>query len=41
MNVKGIISIFNYGFEKAKQNFENANCEYISLCDYENLLPQF
>ncbi|MAO71279.1 MAG: orotate phosphoribosyltransferase [Flavobacteriales bacterium] len=40
MNVKGIISIFNYGFEKAKQNFENANCEYISLCDYENLLPQ-
>ncbi len=40
MNVKGIISIFNYGFEKAKQNFENANCEFISLCDYENLLPQ-
>jgi len=40
MNVKGLVSIFSYGFEKAKQNFENANSEYISLCDYENLLPQ-
>ena len=40
MNVKGIVSIFSYGFEKAKQNFENANSEYISLCDFENLLPQ-
>ena len=40
MNVKGLVSIFTYGFEKAKQNFENANTEYISLCDYENLLPQ-
>ena len=40
MNVKGLVSIFNYGFEKAKQNFENANSEYISLCDYETLLPQ-
>ena len=40
MNVKGLVSIFTYGFEKAKQNFENANSEYISLCDYEILLPQ-
>ena len=40
MNVKGIVSIFTYGFEKAKENFEDANCEYISLCDFENLLLQ-
>ena len=40
MNVKGLVSIFTYGFEKAKQNFENINSEYISLCDYETLLPQ-
>ncbi len=40
MNVKGLVSIFTYGFEKAKQNFENANSEYIALCDYDNLLPQ-
>ena len=26
--------------KKLKQNFENANSEYISLCDYENLLLQ-
>lgn len=40
MNVKGLISIFTYGFENARQNFENANCEYISLCNYEILLQQ-
>ena len=40
MNVKGIVSIFTYGFEKAKENFEDVNCEYISLCDFENLLLQ-
>ena len=40
MNVKGLVSIFTYGFEAAKQNFKNANCDFVSLCDYENMLPQ-
>tara|TARA_B100000161_G_C33492043_1_gene387542 strand:+ start:198 stop:839 length:642 start_codon:yes stop_codon:yes gene_type:complete len=40
LKVKGLVSIFNYGFELAKQNFSNEKCDYISLCDYENLLPQ-
>ena len=40
LKVKGLVSIFDYGFEEAKQNFTNAKCDYISLCDYENLLPQ-
>ena len=40
MNVKGLVSIFTYGFEAAKQNFMNANCDFVSLCDYENMLPQ-
>ena len=40
MNVKGLVSIFTYGFEAAKQNFKNANCNFVSLCDYENMLPQ-
>ena len=40
LKVKGLVSIFNYGFEEAKQNFKSAKCDYISLCDYENLLPQ-
>ena len=40
MNVKGLVSIFTYGFEAASQNFKNANCDFISLCDYDNMLPQ-
>ena len=39
-NVKGMISIFNYGFELSKQNFENAQCPLISLCDYTELINQ-
>ena len=38
--VKGMISIFNYGFELAKKNFENAQCPVVSLCDYSDLLKQ-
>ena len=38
MYVKGVISIFNYGFNEAQQNFQKEDCEYISLCDYENIL---
>ena len=40
MNVKGVVSIFTYGFEKASQNFRNLNCDFISLCDYDNMLPE-
>lgn len=39
-NVKGMISIFNYSFEQAKQNFEEAQCPLISLCDYNVLIKQ-
>ena len=39
MNVKGIVSIFTYGFDAAAENFKNAECEYVSLCDYSTLLP--
>ena len=38
MYVKGMVSIFSYGFDKAAENFKNANYEYISLCDYNTLL---
>ena len=37
-NVKGLISIFNYGFEISKQNFEDAQCPLITLCNYSDLL---
>ncbi len=38
MNVKGIVSIFTYGFDAANKNFKNAEKEYVSLCNYDTLL---
>tara|TARA_Y100001954_G_C15762609_1_gene579984 strand:+ start:325 stop:966 length:642 start_codon:yes stop_codon:yes gene_type:complete len=40
LNIKGIISIFNYGFNHAKNSFKKSKIEYISLCDYDTLLKQ-
>jgi len=40
MQVKGMVSIFTYGFDAATENFKNANCEYVPLCDYNTLLPE-
>ncbi|MCB9262805.1 MAG: orotate phosphoribosyltransferase [Flavobacteriales bacterium] len=39
-NVVGMISIFNYGFDVASKNFNQANCPFFSLSNYEALLPQ-
>ena len=39
-HVKGMISIFTYGFEDAKNNFSDAQCPVVSLCDYSTLLTQ-
>jgi hypothetical protein len=36
--VLGMVSIFNYGFDIATQNFYAADTSLISLCDYTNLL---
>ena len=40
MKVKGMVSIFTYGFDAATKNFNNANCEYVPLCDYNTLLQE-
>ena len=40
LDVKAIISIFNYGFKEAKKNFKKENCNYISLCNYDILLEE-
>ena len=40
LNVKGLISIFTYGFDTAAKNFKKANCEFISLCNYSTLLKE-
>ncbi|AGA78464.1 orotate phosphoribosyltransferase [Echinicola vietnamensis] len=39
-DVLGMAAIFTYGFEIARQNFENAELKLICLSDYEAMLPQ-
>jgi orotate phosphoribosyltransferase len=39
-NVKGLISIFTYGFDVAGKKFEDAGCKVFSLCNYDFLLKQ-
>ena len=38
--VKGMVAIFNYGFEIAEDNFKKANIELTTLSNYESLLEQ-
>ena len=38
VDVKGMGAIFTYGFEAARQNFENAGCELFTLGDYASLI---
>lgn len=35
--VKGVVAIFDYNFPVAKENFENANCSYYSLSNFNIL----
>lgn len=38
LQVLGLVSIFNYGFKEADNNFKSANVEYEPLTDYETLI---
>ncbi len=38
--VKGMIAIFDYGFQNASKNFEKENLELTTLSNYENLIEQ-
>lgn len=40
VNVKGMVAIFSYNFDIAKQNFTEANVGLRTLSNYENLLEQ-
>jgi orotate phosphoribosyltransferase len=40
LNVLGLAAIFTYGFELSENNFSQADCKYITLSDYDNLLEQ-
>ena len=39
-DVRGLVAVFDYGFEIAKKNFSAAECRYYTLCNYEVLLQQ-
>ena len=39
-SVKGLISIFTYGFQIADDAFKKAKCTAVSLCDYDTLIKQ-
>ncbi len=38
--VMGMVSIFNYGFEQAKDSFKKAKVKLISLTNYDSLIQQ-
>lgn len=38
--VSGVLAIFDYGFEKAKENFGNIDCKYFTLSNYHALLTE-
>lgn len=38
--VKGLLSIFDYGFSHAVEAFKEEKCPYFSLSDYEHLIAQ-
>ena len=40
VNVKGMIAIFSYGFDVAKENFEKENITLHTLSNYESLLTE-
>lgn len=40
VEVLGMVSVFNYGFDVASRNFYDANVSLISLSDYGHLLAQ-
>lgn len=37
-DVKGMVSVFTYGFDVADKNLKKAKCTTLSLCDYETLI---
>lgn len=39
-DVKGLVSIFTYGFKDAAEAFKKAKCDYKALCDYDTLIKQ-
>ena len=40
LDVLGVISIFTYNLEEGFKNFENANCKYVSIANYDDLINE-
>ncbi|MBK8623598.1 MAG: orotate phosphoribosyltransferase [Saprospiraceae bacterium] len=40
IEVAGVLAIFDYGFQKAKDNFQHADCIYKTLSHYDVLLSE-
>lgn len=40
LDVLGVISIFTYNLEEGFKNFENANCKYVSIANYDDLIKE-
>ena len=38
--VKGLVAIFTYGFAVAEENFQRAECPYVTLSNYDFLIEQ-
>ena len=39
-DVRGLIAIFTYGFDIAVKNFQEAECPFVTLTDYDHLIDQ-
>jgi len=40
LEVKGLIAIFTYGFKVADDNFNDANCPYVTLTNYDFMIEE-
>ena len=40
LNIKGMVSIFDYGFKISKENFKKLNCDLFSLCNYDIVIEE-
>jgi orotate phosphoribosyltransferase len=38
LEVKGLIATFSYGFKVAEENFQKANCPFVTLTNYELMI---
>lgn len=40
LDVLGVVSIFTYNLEEGFKNFEEANCRYVSIANYDDLIKE-